>query len=89
MVQSGQPTFRVRRAYTQGVASDHPLRRQFEVERRTAAFLGALPAIGVGIIAIDTWVGPWAAIPGGLAAGAVGYALVYGYETVMWRREHG
>jgi hypothetical protein len=28
-------------------------------------------------------------IPGGLILGAAAYVLVYGYETLMWWREHG
>lgn len=66
-----------------------PLRRQFESERRRSAFLAFLPATGVGIIAADTWVSPWLGVPGGLLVGAFGYALVYTYETIMWRRDHG
>lgn len=62
---------------------------RFEEERRRAAFLAFLPAMGIGIIATDTWLAPWLGIPGGLLAGALGYAAVYGYETWMWRRHHG
>ena len=67
----------------------NPLRERFEAERRRAAFVSFLPAAGIGIISTDTWVAPWAGIPGGLIAGSVAYLLVYGYETLMWRREHG
>lgn len=70
-------------------ATKHPLREQFEAERRRSAFLGFLPATGVGIIAADTWVSPWLGVPGGLLLGAFGYALVYAYETLMWRHQHG
>jgi hypothetical protein len=70
-------------------AAKSPLRERFEVERRRAAFLGFLPATGAGIIASDTWVSPWAGVPGGLLIGGIAYALVYGYETIMWRRHHG
>jgi hypothetical protein len=66
-----------------------PLRKQFEAERRRAAFLSFLPAAGIGIIASDTWVAPWAGIPGGLLVGALAYALVWGYESFMWRHHHG
>jgi hypothetical protein len=66
-----------------------PQRERFETERRRAAFLGFLPATGIGIIAFDTWVSPWMGVPGGLLVGAAGYAAIYAYETLMWRREHG
>lgn len=66
-----------------------PLRQQFESERRRAAFFAFLPATGVGIIAADTWVSPWLGVPGGLLLGALGYATVYAYETIMWRHNHG
>ena len=67
----------------------HPLREQFETERRRAAFLGFLPGMGIGVIASDTWVSPWLGVPGGLLIGGLAYALIFGYETLMWRREHG
>lgn len=67
----------------------HPLRQRFEAERRRAAFLSFLPATGVGIIASDTWVAPWAGVPGGLLVGALAYAATWGYESLMWRRHHG
>lgn len=70
-------------------AAKSSLRERFEVERRRSAFLAFLPATGIGIIASDTWVSPWLGIPGGLLIGGAGYALVYLYETLMWRREHG
>jgi hypothetical protein len=66
-----------------------PLRRQFEAERRRSAFLSAVAAGGSGIIVADTWVSPYLGVPGGLAAGGFAYALVYLYETWMWRRHHG
>jgi hypothetical protein len=66
-----------------------PLRERFETERRRAAFLAFLPAMGVGIIASDTWLSPYLGIPGGLLIGGIGYAMVFGYETLMWRRHHG
>lgn len=66
-----------------------PLRERFEKERRRAAFLAFLPAMGIGIIAADTWVTAWAGVPGGLILGGFAYALVYLYETAMWRRHHG
>jgi hypothetical protein len=65
------------------------IREEFETERKRAAFFAFLPATAAGIIASDTWISPWAGIPGGLVLGAFAYALVYGYETVMWRRHHG
>ena len=65
------------------------LREQFESERRRAAFFAFLPATGAGIIAGDTWISPWMGIPGGLIAGACAYLLVYGYESLMWRRDQG
>lgn len=67
----------------------HPARERFEVERRRAAFIGFLPMTGIGIIAFDTWVSPWTGVPGGLLVGVVGYGLIFGYESLMWRREHG
>lgn len=67
----------------------HPLRERFESERRRAAFTGFLPMTAVGIIATDTWVSPWLGVPGGLLIGGLGYAIIWGYETLMWRREHG
>lgn len=45
--------------------------------------------MGVGVIASDTWIGPWAGIPGGLLFGGFAYGIVWGYETLMWRRNHG
>jgi hypothetical protein len=63
-------------------------RERFETERRRAAFFAFLPATGIGIIAFDTWVSPWFGVPGGLLVGGVGYATVYLYETIMWRKEH-
>jgi hypothetical protein len=74
--------------YTFGVQAN-PMRDRFESERRRAAFLTFLPAAGIGIIASDTWVAPWAGVPGGLLIGAVAYGLVWSYETIMWRRHHG
>jgi hypothetical protein len=71
------------------MAAAHPLRRQFEEERRRSAFFSFLAAAGAGIIASDTLVGPWAGIPGGLLAGAAAYALVWSYESLMWRKHHG
>ena len=67
----------------------HPLRERFETERRRAAFLSFLPAAGIGIIACDTLLAPWAGVPGGLAVGGAAYALVWVYESLMWRRHHG
>jgi len=69
-------------------ATPSSLRERFEAERRRSAFLAFLPATGAGIIASDTWLSPWAGVPGGLVAGAFAYALVYAYESLMWRRHH-
>ncbi len=70
-------------------ARKHPLRERFEVERRQASFFSFLAGSGIGIIAADTWVSHWLGVPGGLAIGGVAYSLVYSYETLMWRRNHG
>jgi hypothetical protein len=66
-----------------------PLRERFESERKRSAFFSFLAGAGAGIIAADTWLSPMLGIPGGLAAGGLAYGLVYGYETLMWRRHHG
>ena len=66
-----------------------PLRKQFEVQRRRAAFVGSLPAGMTGIIAADTWLSPILGIAGGVAAGLVAYAVIFWYETLMWRKQHG
>jgi len=76
-------------SYTDGVSRRHPLRDQFEVGRRREAFFGFLAGAGIGIIAADTWVSPWLGVPGGLLAGGAVYAIIYGYETIMWRKHHG
>ena len=65
------------------------LRERFEVERRRAAFMAFLPGMGVGVIAADTWLTPWAGVPGGLILGGFAYVVVYGYETLMWRHHNG
>lgn len=65
-----------------------PLRREFEARRRESAFIAALAGIGIGIIATDTWVAPSAGLVGGPVLGAAVYAVVYAYETLMWRRRH-
>ena len=70
-------------------ATSSPLRTRFEVERRRSAFFAFLAGCGVGIIATDTWLSHWFGVPGGLLAGSAAYALVFGYETFMWRRHHG
>ena len=69
--------------------SRDPLRQRFETERRRSAFMSFLPAAGIGIIASDTWLSPWAGVPGGLIVGGLAYAIVWGYESFMWRRHHG
>ena len=71
------------------IEAKSPLREQFESERRRAAFIAFLAGAGSGIIVADTWIAPWLGVPGGIAAGILAYATVYGYETFMWRREHG
>jgi hypothetical protein len=70
-------------------AARSSLRERFESERRRSAFLAFLPATGAGIIASDTWISPWMGIPGGLMVGGLAYLLVHGYESLMWRRNHG
>ena len=67
----------------------HPLRERFEAGRRREAFISFLAGAGTGIIVVDTWVSPFLGVLGGLAFGALAYGLVYGYETLMWRRHHG
>lgn len=67
----------------------NPLREQFEVARRREAFLSFLAGAGIGIIAVDTWVSHLLGMFGGLAIGGLCYGIVYGYETLMWRRHHG
>ncbi len=66
-----------------------PLRQQFETERKRSAFFSFLAGTGIGIIAADTWVSPWLGVPGGLLIGGVAYVLVFGYETLMWRKHNG
>lgn len=76
--------------YTQAVAIDKtPLRMRFEAERRRAAFIAFLPGGMTGIIVADTWISPWLGIMGGTVLGLVAYLTVYGYETWMWRKNHG
>ena len=70
-------------------AAKSPLRQQFEHERRRAAFLTGMAGMGIGVIVADTWVSPLAGIPGGLGAGALAYAIVWAYETFMWRKHNG
>ena len=65
------------------------LRKQFEAERRRSAFMCFLLGAGIGIIVTDTWINALLGIPGGLTVGGAAYGLVYGYETLMWRRHHG
>ncbi len=67
----------------------HPVRERFEDERKRSAFFSFLAGTGVGIIVTDTWVSPLLGIPGGLLVGGIAYGLVFGYETMMWRRHHG
>jgi hypothetical protein len=65
------------------------VRQEFERERRRSAFMSFLAGCGIGIIVTDTWVNHWFGVPGGMASGAAAYGLVYGFETLMWRRNHG
>jgi hypothetical protein len=71
------------------IARKSAQRIQFEVERRREAFFSFLAGAGIGIIVVDTWVNHWFGVPGGLAVGGAAYALIYGYETLMWRRHNG
>lgn len=64
-------------------------RSHFEYERNRSAFLSFLAGAGIGIIATDTWVAHWAGVPGGLLIGLVAAGIVFSYETLMWRRQHG
>ena len=65
------------------------LRERFETERKRAAFFSFLLGAGTGIIVTDTWINPWFGVAGGVAAGGLAYGVVYLYETLMWRRDHG
>jgi hypothetical protein len=64
------------------------LRERFEAERRRSAFLAFLAGAGTGIIVTDTWLSPMFGVPGGVAAGMFAYGVIYGYETLMWRRNN-
>ena len=66
-----------------------PIRLEFEHERRRSAFFSALAAGMTGIIAVDTWIVAWGGVFGGLALGGAAWLLVYGYESLMWRRRYG
>jgi hypothetical protein len=65
-----------------------PLRERFEAERRKASIRGFLTGTGIGIIVCDTWISSLLGIPGGVVFGVLAYGTIYGYETMMWRREH-
>ena len=67
----------------------HPIRERFEMERRRASFISFLLGAGTGIIVTDTWLSHWFGAIGGVIVGGIAYGIVYGYETLMWRREHG
>ena len=67
----------------------NPLRDQFEIERRRAAFFSFLAGAGIGIIVTDTWLSHWFGVAGGFVMGGAAYGIVYGYESLMWRRHHG
>lgn len=70
------------------MTAKHPLRERFEAERRKAAIRGFLSGTGIGIIVCDTWISSVLGIPGGIVVGALASGAIYGYETLMWRREH-
>ena len=77
------------RNYTGSMAAaQNPMRKQFEMERRRSAFFAFLAGCGIGIIVTDTWLFHWFGVPGGLAAGGAAYAVVFGYETFMWKKHH-
>ena len=70
-------------------ATKHPMRERFETARKRESFFSFLAGAGIGIIAVDTWVSPLLGVLGGFAIGGFAYGVVYGYETLMWRRNHG
>ena len=65
------------------------LRERFVTGRRRSAFFSALAGGGVGIIAADMWIAPQLGVAGGVAGGLLAYGMVFAYETLMWRRNHG
>ncbi len=65
-----------------------PLRQHFETERRRAAIRGFLYGTAIGIIVANTWISPLFGIPGGIVFGVAAYGAIYGYETLMWRRDN-
>ena len=69
-------------------AAKLPTRTEFESQRRRAAFFASLPAGMTAIIATDTWISSAFGIVGGVVGGLAAYALVFGYESLMWRKHH-
>ena len=65
------------------------LRERFVSERRRSAFFAALAGGGAGVIAADMWIAPLLGVAGGIVGGLFAYAIVFAYETLMWRRNHG
>lgn len=81
---------------------DHPVRRKFEARRSWSSFVSGTFAGAAGIIGADAWLlGPRAgpAVDAfdvvvtssalGIACGLTAFAVVYLYETLMWRRQYG
>lgn len=81
---------------------DHPVRKKFEARRSWSSFVSGMFAGAAVVFGGDFWFfGPGAgpahdplfvvaATSGlGVAAGLSAFALVYGYETLMWRRHYG
>ena len=65
------------------------LRERFASERRRSAFFAALAGGGAGIIAADMWIASQLGVAGGIVGGLLAYGIVFAYETLMWRRNHG
>ena len=69
-------------------AATTPQRVKFETLRRRSAFVASLPAGMTATIATDTWISSAFGIVGGVAGGLTAYALVFGYESLIWRRRN-
>ena len=65
------------------------LRERFASERRRSAFFAARAGGGAGIIAPDMWIAPQLGVAGGIVGGLLAYGIVFAYETLMGRRNHG
>ncbi len=65
------------------------LRERFASGRRRSAFYASLAGGGAGIIATGMWISTQLGIAGGIVGGLLAYGIVFGYETLMWRRHHG